>query len=72
METTLTKGQQVEITAGGRTVPAWVNGFQQGFGSRPGFWLLTMRKSLTDKVLGGGTYPLHMILAVPGAQIAAV
>lgn len=54
------KGQELRISLGGKCVSAFVNGWQDGFGSIAGFWLITIREGLTERLIGGGTFaPKH-------------
>ena len=63
-------GQELRISLGGKTVRAFVNGYQEGFGSIAGFWMITLRDGLTAKLIGGGTFDPGSFEAV-GATIEA-
>lgn len=71
MNMKFTKGQSIKVTLGGITVPGFVNGFQEGFGSKPGFWLVTIREKLSEVFIANGTFTPGKLEAA-GATIEAI
>ena len=71
MNTKLAKDQKLNISLGQKTVRGIVNGFQEGFASRPGVWLVTLLDELSDRFVKQGTFTVNSLIQ-EGAAIEEV